>query len=149
MRWFAAFWITVVLCVIGAGLAWVGGQDLPGLGRALAPFSFARAAYIPVAVVAAYLLVRLILQRVVAYTESAIDASPRESRSDWSRRRAALGLAAYQAFGNPTGRWLLPFAVVLDAVAILTCLVMLVGLLRSGKRWDLLGLTLLCLYAYT
>lgn len=151
MRWFAAFWSTVVLCFVGMGLSWLGGQDFPLVSSALRPFDFAsRTLFIVPAVLAAYGLVRLILQHIVAYTESAIDASPRESRSEWSRRRASLGLVVYRWFGNPTGKWLTPFALVLGVVSILAVLVAGPEIFKAdGNRFEVLGLTLIVLYAYT
>lgn len=157
MRWFASFYLTVALSLFVLLLDWIAQADIPWLSdgmRAVFPESIVNWWTIPLLVTGCYALVRIILQRVVAYTESAIDASPRESRSAWSRRRAALGMAAYRWFGNPTGRWLAPFALVASVVAGLAWLVRGTMYLQGGfdvdEDWPVvLGLSFLALYALT
>jgi hypothetical protein len=155
MRWFSSFWVTVLVCLVGMGLSWVAGHGWEHVSSWLAPFEFvSNPIVIGPAVLGAYALVRLILQRVIAYTESAIDASPRESRTAWGSRRASLGLLAYRLFGNPTGKWLAPYALVLGVVAGAALLIrvpmMLAGLATGEwQRHEVLLLTLIGLYATT
>lgn len=120
MRWFASFWVTVALCLVGAFVYWLSTIDVwvidDLLNHRLVPSGLVRLTTIPLLVGLCYALVRGILHRVLAYTESAIDASPR-AEGERGRRRAAIGNAAYVAFGNPTGWWLAPFALVLGLAA--------------------------------
>lgn len=148
MRWFLAYWITLLICLIFVGIYLVIAAGLPGISSTLDAALLGGAPpwwLIPVLVSAAYLFVRIVLHRVLAYTESAIEASPRGD-GQRGRRRAALGNAAYTAFGNPTGLWLAPFALILGAAGALTAFLRW-GLGRPDHLLLTLLLTLLVLYA--
>ena len=114
MRWFASYWVTVVICFAVAGVYWLSGQEVGPLDDRLARLTPDAPPWwmIPALVTGCYAVMRAVLHRVLAYTESAIDASPRDEGGR-GRRWAALGSAAYTAFGNPTGWWLAPFATAL------------------------------------
>ncbi len=128
MRWFASWWITAVVCFAGAGFYWLAENGPERLTTKLEGFSTPNQLWIAGLVSACYALVRLIVHRVLAYTESAIDASPRAG-GERGRRRAAIGAAAYASFGNPTGWWLSPFA------AFLTIAGALAVVLRVSMIW--------------
>lgn len=148
MRWFLSYWLTVLICFLFAGIYALIGADIPGVSTTFDRLPFGDGPswwLIPVLVSTVYLFVRIVLHRVLAYTESAIEASPRGDGVR-GRRRAAIGNAAYTAFGNPTGLWLSPFALILGVAAALTAFL----------RWGLglphnsslaLLLTLMVLYA--
>lgn len=147
MRWFLAYWITVVICLIFAGIYALIGADIAGLSTAFDGILAGGpppARLVPVLISAVYLFVRVVLHRVLAYTESAIEASPRGDGVR-GRRRAAIGNAAYSAFGNPTGLWLSPFALILGAAGALS--VFLRFGLNTINAAESLLLSLMVLYA--
>lgn len=118
MRWFASFWITVLVTAVAAGLLALRGADMPVVSdalRGIIPVGripwFVQAGLI----FGCWTVTRIALQWVIAYTESATDASPRARPG----KRARLGALAYRWFGNPTGRWLAFYAIVLTIVAAL------------------------------
>lgn len=147
MRWFLSYWITVVICFLFAGIYFLSGANVPGVSATVdGVFGGAPPWWlIPMSVSVVYLFVRIVVHRVLAYTESAIEASP---RGDGVRgqRRAAIGNAAYTAFGNPTGLWLSPFALILGMAAALAVFLRWgLGLPQDSKLTLLL--TLMWLYA--
>ena len=104
MRWFASFWLTAVVVAVTAGiwLAWVisrGGVLVP---QAIVLFA-----------IGVYALTRTLVHRVLAYTDSATEASPRGGQG----KRAALGRWVIDHFHNPTGLWLGPYTVAMAALA--------------------------------
>lgn len=118
VRWFAAFWITVLATAAAAGVLALRGSTVPAVAdglRWLIPVGripwFLQAALI----VGCWTVVRVVLQWAIAYTESATDAAPRTRPG----KRARLGAFADRWFGNPTGRWLTFYAIVLGTVAAL------------------------------
>jgi hypothetical protein len=147
MRWFLSYWITVLICWVFAGIYFVAGENIEGVSKRVREFFNGEppGLLIPVLVAAVYLFVRFVLHRVLAYTESAIEASPRGDGVR-GRRRAAFGNAAYTAFGNPTGLWLSPFALILGAAAALAVFLSR-GLGMSHDPGLSLLLTLMGLYA--
>src|SRR5690606_34234355 len=125
----------------------LGGSNIAGVSTTVDRLLGAAPPWwlIPVSVAAVYLFVRVVVHRVLAYTESAIEASPRGDGVR-GRRRAALGNAAYTAFGNPTGLWLSPFALILGVGAALAVFLRWGLGLPQESRFTLL-LTLMWLYA--
>lgn len=112
MRWFASFFITLLIALIFGGLLLLRGAEIPYISPALIwaiPFGTLPGRIQLLLLFGTYFLVRALTQRVLAYTESAIDASPRGRSGRW----AALGAACYQVFGNPTGRWLAGYSLLL------------------------------------
>jgi hypothetical protein len=157
VRWFASYWVTVLICFVTAVIYVLIGLDVGPVGDRLdwlLPGGIPTWWTIPVLVAACYAVVRVVLHRVVAYTESGIEASPR-SEGGRGRRRAALGNAVYTAFGNPTGWWLAPFAAVLGLAAAFATVVRWTITVIEGWQpggWDLLISLLLAfaiLYALT
>ena len=147
MRWFLSYWITVLICWLLAGIYFLGGANIAGVSNLVEQLFGGAPPWwlIPVSVSVVYLFVRVVLHRVLAYTESAIEASPRADGVR-GRRRAAFGNAAYTAFGNPTGLWLSPFALILGMAAALAVFLRLGLGLPQDSRFTLL-LTLMWLYA--
>ncbi|MFT4039976.1 MAG: hypothetical protein QM692_17490 [Thermomicrobiales bacterium] len=148
MRWFLSFWITVVICLIFAGVYAIIGVRITYLSPFLDTLLIGGEPpwwLVPALVSAVYLFVRVVLHRVLAYAESAIEASPRGDGRR-GRRRAAIGNAAYTIFGNPTGLWLSPFAFILSVAATLAAFLRW-GLGMPQNAYLTLLLTLLALYA--
>ena len=147
MRWFLSYWITVLICWLFAGIYFLGGANIEGVSTTVDRLFGGAPPWwlIPVSVSVVYLFVRVVLHRVLAYTESAIEASPRGDGVR-GRRRAAFGNAAYTAFGNPTGPWLSPFALILGIAAALAAFLRW-GLDLPQDSKSTLLLTLMWLYA--
>lgn len=156
MRWFASYWITMLICLAAAGLYWVIGLEVDPIANRLdwlLPGGAPSWWMTLVLVAGCYAVVRVVVHHVVAYTESAIDASP---RAEGGRgRQAAIGNAAYTAFGNPTGWWLGPFAAWLGVVAAFagvvrwSIIVIEGGRVEGGELFVNLLLALAILYAGT
>ena len=142
MRWFASFFVTLLIALIFAGLLVLRGADIPYLSPALTwaiPFGTLPGRVQLILLFGAYVVVRAVTQRVLAYTESAIDASPRGR----SGRRAALGAICYQMFGNPTGRWLVGYSLLLTLLVAAAWPLVALGIVPA------LGWGLSMLYAIT
>lgn len=118
MRWFASFWITAALCGVAAALFTLRAADVPLVSSSLKSAFWFRG--IPPIltfglVFGCWAVVRGILQKILAYTASAVDASPRARPG----KRAALGALADRWFSNPRGAWIAPYLFVLTIVAVL------------------------------
>ncbi|MCA9862356.1 MAG: hypothetical protein R2853_17155 [Thermomicrobiales bacterium] len=147
MRWFLSYWLTVLICFLFAGISYLAGADIAGVSTTFDRLLIGVPPWwlIPVLVLAVYMFVRIVLHRVLAYTESAIEASPRGD-SVRGRRRAAIGDAANTAFGNPTGLWLSPFALILGVAAALAAFLRW-GPGLSHDSFRTMVLTLMVLFA--
>ena len=138
MRWFAAYWTTVFLTGVAAALFALRNAGMPVVSPALVwaiPVS-ALPRWITVgAIFGCYAVVRFVLIRVFAYTASATDSSPRGRPG----RRAALGALVARLFHNPTGGWLAPYALLLDALTAVVAPLVWFGLV-SPVFWALSAL---------
>ena len=124
MRWFVAWLVTAIVTAVVWGLYWLAGIGVPLVSplvdRLQPPLvDWSRSFGAPVLIVGAQFVcwtaARLVLIRVFAYVNSETEASPRGAgdRRGW---RASLGALAVRLFHNPTGRWLAPFAALLNLV---------------------------------
>jgi hypothetical protein len=133
MRWFVAWFVTAVLTGIVGALYWLAGAGMPVISPVLTRLQpplvdltrfFGAPALIVGLQFACWTLTRLVTIRVFAYVNSETEASPRgqaaravggrgRGRDGW---KTALGALIVRLLHNPTGRWLLPFAAVLNLV---------------------------------
>lgn len=142
MRWFAAFFVTVLLALVFMGLLALRAAGIPYLSDALIwaiPFGWLPGRAQLLLLFGTYVVVRAAMQRILAYTESAVDSSPR-GRSGF---RATLGAASYRFLANPTGRWISPYAILLGLAVLASWPLMGLGMVPA-LAW---GVT--ALYALT
>jgi hypothetical protein len=138
MRWFAAYWTTVLLTGVGAALFALRTAGIPVVSPALVwaiPVSSLPRWTAVWAIFGCYVVVRFVLIRIFAYTASATDSSPRGRPG----RRAALGALVARLFHNPTGGWLVPYALVLAALTAVIAPLVWFGLV-SPVFWALSAL---------
>jgi hypothetical protein len=112
MRWFSAFWVTTALAMIFAGLLALRNGHIPYLSPALEwaiPITALTPTLQLLLLFGTWIVVRMIMQRILAYTESAVDSSPRGPAGI----RASIGAASYRLFSNPARWWITPYAVIL------------------------------------
>lgn len=107
MRWFATFWLTAGVVVVTTGVWLVWSKDAGNVLEARVAVLFA---------IGVYALIRVLVQRVLAYTDSATEASPRGGLG----KRAALGRWVIDHFHNPTGLWLGPYTAMMAVLATVT-----------------------------
>ena len=137
MRWVASFWLTAVVVTVTAGiwLAWVisrGGVLVP---QAIVLFA-----------IGVYALTRTLVHRVLAYTDSATEASPRGDQG----KRAAIGRWVIDHFHNPTGLWLGPYTVAMGALTVAMSWIGAVVATDGAERFAVAVLAVLTgLYAST
>lgn len=142
MRWFASFFVTVLIALAFSGLLMLRSAEIPYVSDALIwaiPFGWLPGRVQILLLFATFFVVRAVTQRVLAYTESAVDSSPRGRAG----RRATLGAACYRLFGNPTGRWLAPYVFLLGGVVLASSPLMALGIVPA------LGWGFTALYAAT
>src|SRR5690606_13317537 len=121
MRWFFSFAITAFLVTTTAGLLWLREHSIAGVtevSKALAwliPDSGARflVEYQLLLMAVLNLVILTALERWIAYSSSATEASPRKVGRVWTW----LWRLAHTRFHNPTRWWLSTFTILVSVVA--------------------------------
>ena len=151
MKWFATYWLTVVVSAVAFGLYTLVPLVVPGSSILLNGKSINLIALITAGV---YFLVWSILYRAIAYTESATEASPREDHTGTGFGESAAALMQ-RLFSNPVRWWMTPYALLLALAAIISICVRWFNWIVPGDpfgdwgAWQNLVFCLMLLYCLT